>query len=97
MPKIFEYLGIIIRFFSTEHDPIHVHAEYGDAVMIVSFYLKEGEIINITYKVKKGKFPPAKLKQLKEFVHTYQGVIVNNWIKYFIMHARVDFKRINKL
>jgi hypothetical protein len=24
MPKIFEYLGIVIRFYSNEHDPIHV-------------------------------------------------------------------------
>ena len=27
MPKIFEYLGIVIYFYSNEHEPIHVHAE----------------------------------------------------------------------
>ncbi|WP_461044454.1 DUF4160 domain-containing protein [Spirosoma harenae] len=31
MPKIFEYLGIVIRFYANEHEPIHVHAQYADA------------------------------------------------------------------
>jgi len=28
LPKIFEYLGIILFFWSNEHEPIHVHGEY---------------------------------------------------------------------
>ena len=28
MPKIFEYLGIIIMFSSNEHEPIHVHGKF---------------------------------------------------------------------
>ncbi len=28
MPKIFEYLGIIIMFYSNEHEPIHVHGKF---------------------------------------------------------------------
>lgn len=28
MPKLFEYLGLILRFYSSEHEPIHVHAFY---------------------------------------------------------------------
>ena len=28
MPKIYEYLGIIIMFYSNEHKPIHVHGKY---------------------------------------------------------------------
>ena len=28
MPKIFEYLGITIMFYSNEHEPIHVHGKY---------------------------------------------------------------------
>ena len=26
MPKIFEYFGLVIFFYSNEHEPIHVHA-----------------------------------------------------------------------
>ena len=28
MPKIFEYLGIIIMFYSNEHEPIPVHGKH---------------------------------------------------------------------
>ncbi|MDO9613709.1 MAG: DUF4160 domain-containing protein, partial [Bacteroidota bacterium] len=44
MPNIFEYLGIVILFYSDEHKPIHVHAVYGDNTMKVSFFIREGEI-----------------------------------------------------
>lgn len=30
MPKLFEYFGLIILFYSNEHDPIHVHGKYQD-------------------------------------------------------------------
>ncbi|MCW5910180.1 MAG: DUF4160 domain-containing protein [Cyclobacteriaceae bacterium] len=30
MPKIFEYLGIVIFFYAHEHEPIHVHGRYGN-------------------------------------------------------------------
>ncbi len=32
MPKIFEYLGILIFFYSNEHEPIHVHGKYDGLV-----------------------------------------------------------------
>ncbi|WP_205940984.1 DUF4160 domain-containing protein [Pedobacter yonginense] len=28
MPKLYEYLGLIILFYSNEHEPIHVHGKY---------------------------------------------------------------------
>ncbi|MGI4734767.1 MAG: DUF4160 domain-containing protein [Janthinobacterium lividum] len=28
MPKLYEYLGLIIFFYSNEHEPIHVHGQY---------------------------------------------------------------------
>ncbi|MCK5209171.1 MAG: DUF4160 domain-containing protein, partial [Cyclobacteriaceae bacterium] len=30
MPKIYEYLGIVIMFYSDEHEPTHVHAVYNN-------------------------------------------------------------------
>jgi hypothetical protein len=30
MPKIYEYLGIIIMFYSNEHEPIDVHGNIKD-------------------------------------------------------------------
>ncbi len=28
MPKLYEYFGLIILFYSNEHEPIHVHGKY---------------------------------------------------------------------
>ena len=30
MPKLYKYLGIIVFFYSNEHEPIHVHGRYGN-------------------------------------------------------------------
>jgi len=29
MPKIFQYLNYVIRFYSNDHLPIHVHVQVG--------------------------------------------------------------------
>ncbi|MFZ4455430.1 MAG: DUF4160 domain-containing protein [Bacteroidales bacterium] len=28
MPKLYEYFGLIVLFYSHEHEPIHVHCKY---------------------------------------------------------------------
>lgn len=45
MPKIFEYLGIILFFYSNEHEPIHVHATYGEFESKAEFYIINGKNI----------------------------------------------------
>lgn len=96
MPKIYEYLGIIILFYSDEHEPIHVHAEYNGNIVKVSFFIKDGEIYRVTYSEVTGNFPPAKLKELKKFVSKYKDKIVWAWDKYFIWKSKVEFERITK-
>jgi len=55
MPKLFEYLGIMIMFYSNEHEPIHVHGKYQ------SFESKAEIII--------ARLLILKLKKLKEKNH----------------------------
>ena len=57
MPKILEYLGIVIRFYSDEHEPIHVHAQYGDTEMKVEFYIEDNVITDLKYLKVRGKDP----------------------------------------
>jgi len=38
MPKIYEYLGILIFFYSNEHEPIPVHAKYDEFESKAEFY-----------------------------------------------------------
>jgi len=96
MPKIYEYLGITIMFYSDEHEPIHIHAIYGEAAIKVAFFLKEGEIYRVTYKEIRGSFSSSKLKQLKKFISKYKKDIVLAWDNYFIWKTKVKFIRITK-
>jgi hypothetical protein len=96
MPKIYEYFGIIIRFFSNEHEPIHVHAFYGESIIKISFYIKDCKVTKIIYSEITGKFPDTKLKELKKFISIYKIQIVESWDKYFIWKSKVKFQRITK-
>ena len=98
MPKIFEYLGIIIFFYSNEHEPIHVHAEKGEFESKAEFIISNGKIVEIRIKENKG-FKPLKgadLKNFKDFLSIYADEIVKKWIDYFVYHKDIDFERITK-
>jgi hypothetical protein len=98
MPKIFEYLGILIFFYSNEHEPIHVHARKGEFESKAEFYIINGviseiKIINISgTKPLKGK----DLKDFEIFLEKYADKIVEKWICYFVYHKDVKFERITK-
>jgi hypothetical protein len=100
MPKIFEYLGIVIFFYSNEHEPIHVHATYDSFESKAEFYIVNGEISEIRIKLVKDKRPlkSAKLKDFEKFLEVYADKIVQKWVDYFVYHKEVEFERItNKL
>lgn len=96
MPTIYEYLGIFIRFYSNEHEPIHVHAIYGTNIMRASLFLKDGKIYKIEYNIISGKFSPAKMADLTNFVNAYKIEIVKKWTDYFILHKKVKKEKITK-
>jgi hypothetical protein len=97
MPKIFEYLGILIFFYSNEHDPIHVHASYDNFESKAEFYIVNGQIVEIKIRQVKG-FKPltgTKLKDFEDFLEKYSDKIVQKWIDYFVYHKDVEFEKIS--
>ena len=74
MPKIFEYLGIIIMFYSNEHEPIHVHGKFQALESKAEFIIQDGKIIKIKISNVKGKKPLSKkeLKEFKNFVNKFK-------------------------
>lgn len=102
MPKIYEYMGIVIRFYSNDHEPVHVHAIYGNNIIKVSFHIKTEikkstpvkMIYRTTYKTIAGKFSPSKGKELKKFVSTYKYNIIEKWEQYFKLHQKPVFSKI---
>lgn len=64
MPKLYEYLGIIIFFWSDEHEPIHIHGRYQGTEIKAEFKVVEGEIKDIIIKNVPGKNNLIKIKEL---------------------------------
>ncbi|RLA74859.1 MAG: hypothetical protein DRG30_04965 [Epsilonproteobacteria bacterium] len=91
MPKIFEYLGIIIMFYSNEHEPIHVHGKYQGCESKAEFIIVDGKIIKVIIKDAKGKrpLPRKELKEFKNFVEAFKDDIVQKWIDYFVYHKSI--------
>lgn len=94
MPKFYEYLGIVIQFFSNEHSPIHIHASDKDGAMKVSFIIENNEITDILYEPLYGDFKQE--KELKKFIDLYKNRLVNAWVDYFVYHKRIRFTKITK-
>lgn len=96
MPKLFEYLGILIYFWSNEHEPIHVHGVYQGMENIIEIHVKNGSVTVIKIRNIPGKKPLPKV-QLKEFeglVKNRADDIVKKWIDYFVWHKKISTERI---
>lgn len=98
MPKLYEYLGIVIRFYSNDHLPVHVHAEYNEMEMKVLFRTKNGKVTRTIYTPVKGSktFTPTKLKQLKKLITMEKYNILDDWNAVFVLNKKLKTKVITK-
>ena len=96
MPKIYEYLGITIMFYSNEHEPIHVHGKYQFFESKADFIIIEGKIVEIKIREVRGKrsLPSKEQKEFKNFVEAYKSEIVQKWIDYFVYHKSIKCVKI---
>ncbi len=97
MPKLFEYFGLILMFYSNEHEPIHVHVIYNEFESKVDFIIENGVITEIIIKKVKSRNPikGSKLKDLKDLLEIKSEEIVQKWIDYFVYHKSINFEKIN--
>jgi|ERR1017187_3688165 hypothetical protein len=99
-PKLFEYKGIEVFFYASEHLPIHVHAYYGSEYgMKVEFILLNEKIKKVEYKRLKGRklLLSAQLKDLKNLINHFGDDIVNDWISFFILKkTKIKLRTITK-
>lgn len=97
MPKLYEYLGIIILFHSNEHDPIHVHGRYQDRESKAEIIVHDGKVIDIRVVVTKAKpLTGTQKKNFETFVRNYADEIVQSWIDYFVLHKKITPKKITE-
>lgn len=98
MPKLYEYFGLTILFYSNDHEPIHVHGKYQGAEGKAEIITDDGEIIEIRYSDVKGRRPltPTELKRFKECVERHDQEIVQKWIDYFVYHRPIRPVKISR-
>jgi hypothetical protein len=86
MPEISRFLGIIIRMFfvTSEHNPPHFHAYYGDESAI--FAIDNLELL-------KGRLPPRVQGLVIEWAEIHRKELKENWE----LLKKDKYKKINPL
>ena len=86
MPKLYIYFGLVVYFYTNEHDPIHVHGEFQGHEAKAEIVIVKGKITKIVFSDIAGR-PPldgAKLRDFKRLVKIKADEIVQRWIDYFV-------------
>lgn len=98
MPKIYEYFGLIILFYSNEHEPIHVHGKYQNTESKAEIMIDNGEIVEIRFGLVKGRRPldHTQIRNFRLLVDHYSNEIAQKWIDYFVLHKPVKVEKITR-
>jgi len=98
MPKLYEYFGLIVLFYSNEHEPIHVHGKYQERESKAEIIFENGKFVEVRISEVTGKRPldRQRLALFKQLVEQYRDDIVNKWIDFFIYNKPVLPERITK-
>jgi hypothetical protein len=91
VPKLFEYFGLIVLFYSNEHDPVHVHGLYGERETRAELLLRNGKVVRIRFVQVKGRMPlgTRQMKAFRRIVDRYRNEIVQKWVDFFVLHKPI--------
>lgn len=90
MPTLFEYFGFVFKFYSNEHEPIHVHVQKGGAEAVFELIINNAEIIEIRQRNSKVQtLSENDLKTALLFVEKYAPEIIEKWIDFFVLKKKV--------
>jgi hypothetical protein len=98
MPKLYEYFGLVVLFYSNEHEPIHVHGLCQGRECRADFVIVEGKVVTINFRSVRGRrsLEGTQLGDFKLVVNNYADEIVKKWIDYFVMHKSIKPEQINR-
>ena len=57
MPKLYEYFGLIVFFYSNDHEPIHVHGRYQGKESKAEIIFESGKFKEVIVTSVTGKKP----------------------------------------
>src|SRR5256885_14501139 len=92
MSKLYQYMGIVVLFYSNEHEPVHVHGKYQRMESRAELIIQNGQVVNIIFKSVRGRRPlkGAQLQDFETLVRHYAGQIVQKWVDYFVLHRPIQ-------
>ena len=98
MPKLYEYFGLIILFYSNDHEPIHVHCKYQGRESKAEIIFENGLFKEVILRTVKGKSPLdiQNEKKFKLFVEHFREDIVDKWINFFVYNKEIKTEIITK-
>lgn len=77
MPEVIRVLGFILKFYSNDHLPIHIHIIKGETEAI--FEVSEsGVTLRDNFEMK-----PKDLKTAEELAVKYTDLIISTWEEFF--------------
>jgi len=98
MPKLYEYFGLIVMFYSNEHEPIHVHGKFQGRESRAEIVVLNGVVAEIRYSKVAGRLPleANEMRHFEKVVVARQNEIITKWIDYFVLHKAVEPERITR-
>lgn len=75
MPTVFIIFGFIFKYYSNEHEPIHIHVFKGDATAKYT--------ITPVSLVENHGFKPSELKLIESIIEENKEIIAEHWNAYF--------------
>ena len=98
MPKLYEYFGLIVMFYSNEHEPVHVHGKFQGRESRAEIILLNGAVQEILFSGVAGRAPldTNELRFFQEIVTVKADEIVAKWIDFFVLHKSIRSERITR-
>jgi hypothetical protein len=92
MPKLYEYFGIVVFFYSNEHEPVHVHGKHQGRESRADLTIVNGIVTAITIAAVAGRRPleGTAARDFEALVKNRAPEIVQKWIDYFVLHRPVE-------
>lgn len=98
MPKLYEYFGLTVMFYSNEHEPVHVHGKFQGRESRAEIILINGVVSEIRFGNVAGRAPleANEMQYFQEVVSIKAVEIVAKWIDFFVLHKSITSERITR-
>ena len=97
MPKLYEYFGLVILFYSGEHEPLHVHGQSKERESRAEIIVLNGVITEIRYgKTAEHPLNNKEMRLFKKLITARANDIVSKWTDFFALHKPITPERITR-